>query len=307
MKELVVAASTGLLFAYQAIRDGRRDPGEWERQLRVLSSQGFTAVDLSELWLPLADLTDLEVAQLAAAVKAAGMEIAGVSIIDVDLASAAMLELGRTKVRRAITVTAMLGARYLSIGFHSLPGDQGMPPRWAPSDEDELERVGRELTSLTRIAAERGVELTLEMFERGILDRSANVLAIIAAAGEKSLGANPDLANLLRAPWPLVEDWPETLRAVLPFMNYWHVKNGVRTALPDGCAIYHPTDMQHGLIDYRSAIQMAVRAGFRGPLVIEHYGGDAIAQAASGRSYLCAIIDEICAYEGLEIKELRHQ
>ena len=65
--------------------------------------------------------------------------------------------------------------------------------------------------------------------------------------------------------------------------------------------------MQHGLIDYRSAIQMAVRAGFRGPLVIEHYGGDAIAQAASGRSYLCAIIDEICAYEGLEIKELRHQ
>ena len=156
---------------------------------------------------------------------------------------------------------------------------------------------------LARSANSHDVQLSLEMFERGILDRSANVLAIIAAAGNGLVGANPDLANLLRAPWPLVEEWDETFRRLAPHVNYWHVKNGMRISLPDRSAIYQPTDMQSGSIDYRSALQVAVRNGYRGPLVIEHYGGDAIAQAASGRAYLEAVIADVCAYEGIEIKE----
>lgn len=305
MKELVVAASTGLLFAYGAIRDQRRDPDSWERQLRLLSGQGFTAVDLSELWLPMADLSDVEVRQLGRAIAAAGMEVAGVSIVDVDLSQAKTLGHAQAKVRRALAVTESLGARFLSIGFHALPAPGCLPPRWAPSDDSEHAHIGAALAALAEEGGHHGIELTLEMFECGILDRSENVLKIIDAAGEAArVGANPDLANLLRAPWPLVEEWDETFRRLSPRVNYWHVKNGTRMVLPGGSAIYQPTDLQRGNIDYRSAIHTAVRAGFRGPLAIEHYGGDAITHAAVGRAYLTKVIEEVCAYEGIELREI---
>lgn len=305
MRELVVAGSTGLLFAYQGIRDERRDPGSWARQLRVLSNQGFTAVDLSELWLPMADLGEAEVQQLAAAIAETGMDVAGVSIVDIPLGNPDLQAQAQAKVRRAIGVTKRLGAAFLSLGFHALPAPgESMPPRWTATDDGEFARIGEALAVLAQEAGEVGIELTLEMFERGVLDRSANVLAIIAASGSDNVGANPDLANLLRAPWAIVEDWSETFAPLVPHLNYWHVKNGMRMPLPDGSAIYQPTDMGSGNIDYRSAIQKAIRGGFRGPLAIEHYGGDAIAQAALGRAYLERVITETCAFEGIQIKEL---
>jgi sugar phosphate isomerase/epimerase len=244
------------------------------------------------------------VQRLGNAIAAAGLEVAGVSIVDVDLFQEARLEQSRAKVIRALEVSKTLGATFLSIGFHALPTEGEMPGQWSPSADDEPERIGSELAQLAEIAQRHHVQLSLETFERGILDRSANVLAIIAAAGNGLVGANPDLANLLRAPWPLVEEWDETFRRLAPHVNYWHVKNGMRISLPDGSALYQPTNMQNGNIDYRSAIQTAVRSGFRGPLAIEHYGGDAVAHAESGRVYLEEVIEDVCAYEGIDIKEI---
>ena len=305
MRELVVSGSTGLLFAYAGIRDERLDPAAWERQLRVLSEQGFTAVDLSELWLPMADLSADDVQKLAAAVAATGMDIAGVSIIGVELGNPALQAEAEAKVRRGIKVTQQLRAPYLSIGFHALPKfGEAMPPQWVASDDEEFDRIGKSLAVLAQEASEVGIELTLEMFERGVLDRAANVLAIIEAAGSANVGANPDLANLLRPPWPIVEDWSQTFTPLVPHLNYWHVKNGMRMSLPDDSAVYQATDMGSGNIDYRTAILQAVRGGFRGPLAIEHYGGDAIAQAARGRVYLERVIAEVCAFENIQIKEL---
>ena len=305
MKELVVAGSTGLLFACAAIREQRHDPQTWNAQLRLLADQGFTAVDFSELWLPMADLSAGDVERLADGVAAAGLDVAGVSIVDVPLACPDKQAEAIAKVRRAIRVTSRLGAPFLSLGFHALPAPGQWPPQWQASDDNEFARAGRNLAPLAAEARGEGIELTMEMFERGVLDRSANLLAIIAACGAERVGANPDLANLLRPPWPLVEEWDQTFAALAPHVNYWHVKNGMRIALPEGGAAYQPTDMQSGTIDYRSAVHEAVRAGFRGPLAIEHYGGDAITHAARGRAYLTKIIEEVCAYEGVEIKEFK--
>lgn len=302
MKDLVVAASTGLLFAHAALREQRLDPANWERQLRSFKRNGFTAVDLSELWLPMADLTAVDVQRLGTAIAAAGLETAGVSIVDIDLARPARVAESRDKVLRGIEVAKALGASFLSLGFHALPMRGPVPDRWVDAGDGEHERIGHELGTLANAAAARGIGLTLEMFERGILDRSANVLAIIAAAGSGALGANPDLGNLLRAPWALTEEWSETVERLAPHLNYWHVKNGMRMQLPDGSALYQPTDIGRGTIDYRSALTVAVRNGFRGPLVIEHYGGDAIAQAAEGRAYLERVIADVCALEQIDIK-----
>lgn len=305
MKELVVAGSTGLLFACAAIREHRLDPQTWDAQLRILSDQGFTAVDFSELWLPMADLSEGDVERLGDGAAAAGLEVAGVSIVDVPLACPEKQPEAIAKVRRAIGVASRLGAPFLSLGFHALPAPGQWPPQWQATGDDEFVLAGRGLAPLAAEARAEGIELTLEMFERGVLDRSANLLAIIAACGGERVGANPDLANLLRPPWPVVEEWDQTFAALAPHVNYWHVKNGARIALPDGAAAYQSTDMQSGTIDYRSALHEAVRAGFRGPLAIEHYGGDAITHGARGRAYLTKIIEEVCAYEGVEIKEFK--
>lgn len=297
MKNLVVAASTGILFASGAIRSQRLDPQHWERQLRLLKNQGFSTVDLSELWLPLTDLTDQDVQRLGSAVAEAELDIAGLSIIDVNLSDMSRREAGSQKVLRALEVTRMLGARFLSIGFHGVPTDGKLPDQWGPGNKDEIFEIGDELSRLAKSASSLGIELSLEMYERGILDRSANVLAILDATQSDAIGANPDLGNLLRAPWPLIESVEQTLQALAPRINYWHVKNAMRIPLLDGTSTHHATAMHQGSIDYRSALQIAVRQGFRGPLLIEHYGGDSISYAAAGRRYLESLVEEILTYE----------
>jgi sugar phosphate isomerase/epimerase len=98
---------------------------------------------------------------------------------------------------------------------------------------ENYEQVGIELRPLVQAAAKLGIELSLEMFENGVLDRSDHVLAILEAAEPEKVGANPDLGNLLRSPWSLPESWERTVEKLAPRINYWHVKNGLRIPLPD--------------------------------------------------------------------------
>jgi len=44
------------------------------------------------------------------------------------------------------------------------------------------------------------------------------------------------------------------------------------------------------MIDYRAAIALLLQAGYTGPLVVEHYGGDALAFAASSAIYLRSLL-----------------
>jgi sugar phosphate isomerase/epimerase len=109
--------------------------------------------------------------------------------------------------------------------------------------------------------------------------------------GSPAVGINPDLVNLVRRQGP-VEHWHDILTAVLPYTNYWHVKNCLRLEDPlTGHAFSGPVAMESGIIDYRAAIELALAAGFTGAFVVEHYGGDGLGVGATNRDYLRGLLE----------------
>ena len=75
------------------------------------------------------------------------------------------------------------------------------------------------------------------------------------------------------------------LDKVLPYTNYWHVKNYLRDEDPTtGQVMTFPVPMEFGLINYRAAISQALDLGFRGAFLCEHYGSDAITVIGKNRA-----------------------
>jgi hypothetical protein len=69
------------------------------------------------------------------------------------------------------------------------------------------------------------------------------------------------------------------------------VKNYARDEDPaTGQVMTFPVRMEFGLINYRAAISQALGLGFRGALLCEHYGSDAITIIGRNRAYIREIL-----------------
>ena len=70
-------------------------------------------------------------------------------------------------------------------------------------------------------------------------------------------------------------------------MNYWYVTNYMRaSAGRTGPFSVHPTALSGGGdVDDRLALRTVLAAGRRGPVVVEHDGGDAMWKQEQGRVY----------------------
>ncbi|MGH6806001.1 MAG: sugar phosphate isomerase/epimerase, partial [Ensifer adhaerens] len=88
-----------------------------------------------------------------------------------------------------------------------------------------------------------------------------------------------------------VEHWQEMMAKVAPFAKYWHVKNYNRTEdETSGLIVTHPAPLEFGMINYRTAIRLALSHGFQSPFLCEHYGGDGLSVSATNRDYLRRIL-----------------
>ena len=95
----------------------------------------------------------------------------------------------------------------------------------------------------------------------------------------------------MRRPPRLLIGRRDMLTAMLPYTNYWQVKNYLRDVDPaTGAYFSAPAPLESGFIDYRTAIGMAIEAGFDGPLCVEHYGGDGLSVSAANREYVRRIL-----------------
>ena len=108
------------------------------------------------------------------------------------------------------------------------------------------------------------------------------------------MGLDPDLGNIVRLHRP-IEGWRDMLTAMLPYTNYWQVKNYSRVEIGDGAFSTHPTPLELGVINYRDAIRDAIDAGFNGVLCCEHYGGDGLGVSAMNMRYLRTLLPEASA------------
>jgi sugar phosphate isomerase/epimerase len=230
-----------------------------------------------------------------------GLELVGLSAVRCSVIDPIRGPENLKRVLRSIDAAARLGASVVSIGFHRpLTPEQQRGPFWMiPGPTDSREESNWE-TAITRVrlvadhAAERGIEISLEMHEGTLIDSASGLLRIIDGVGRPNLGINPDLGNLIRVPHRLAEPWRDTFVKIVAYVNYWHVKNYIRMEDPErGIVMSSPSALDAGEIDYRWALERALQSGYRGPICVEHYSGDALWVMEQGRRYLEAVLGRL--------------
>ena len=141
---------------------------------------------------------------------------------------------------RAVDAAVELGVPLLGVGFHPrlVPAQQAGPDvlggrrrrrPTAPTPPGTWPPTG--CGSCARTPAERGVQVSIELYEDTLVCTAADIDRIITAVGAPNLGVNPDLGNTFRSVTPQREHWLQTFRGALPHMDFWHVKNYTRASL----------------------------------------------------------------------------
>lgn len=273
-----------------------RGPTEWGADLREVALAGFSHVDLTDSWVRPADLTSAGQADLAECASARGLSYSALSVTRKSILDPVphRAEANLDYALRSVEAAAAMKIPVVCLGLHrpltkeqeqalwfwhaEAAPDPSTEPSWAAA-VDGFQRIGKR-------AAQLGVTISLEMYEDTYLGTSASSVRLIQDINLANVGLNPDIGNIVRLHRP-IEPWEEMLATMLPYTNYWHMKNYYRDFDPaTGAYFSAPAPMEFGFINYRRALEIALEAGFSGPICVEHYGGDGLSVAALNRDYL---------------------
>ncbi|CEA07351.1 Xylose isomerase-like TIM barrel [Arthrobacter saudimassiliensis] len=275
-------------------------PDAWRQTLREVRLAGFDHVDLTDSWVRAADLDAAGRRRLLETARSydlafSDLAVTRKSVITPD-EEQAKRNLDYTK--RTIDAAADLEAPMVCVGLHDpfTPAQKEATWFWlAEGAEDEdtpenREKAAARFRELGEYAAERGVSLSLEMYEGTFLGTADSSVQLVTAVDLPNVGLCPDIGNIVRLHRE-VEDWREMLEKMLPYANYWQLKNYFRDFDPaTGSYASAPAPLALGFINYREAIGMALEAGFDGPMCVEHYGGDGLSVTAMNRDYIRDIL-----------------
>lgn len=296
-KNITIAASTGALVPApnQGIRPAEMTDAVMRDGLEALVAAGFEAIELSDIWVDSRALPIKKAQELCQAISANKLSVIGLSTLGLEAAD------------HALSVALELGAPTLCLGLHQMPAIKSAntsfwanPPAVQNPAKEDFEAISQPLAELCKRADANGVNVVIEMNENAIIDRAAHVLQLIEMTDAPNLGVNPDLGNLTRVSVPMVELWYETLAALAHLTHYWHVKNNLRLEHPDGFVMTHPSAMDAGIIDYRTALQLLQKHEFRGPIVVEAYWGDRLTNLENSKHYLTKLVQETWKYRPAE-------
>jgi sugar phosphate isomerase/epimerase len=279
------------------------EPEEWAKHLNLVAQLGFTEVDPTDTWVRVGDLSPERLADFQSVLNDAGLTIPAIST---SRRSVMDPEHGKEYLEyshRLLDVAVELGVPLVSFGFFQAlkPAQQKALWFWLADgwhdDEapEERSRAASLIRELAEHAQSNGQQITLEMYEDTYVGTADGAIRFLKEVGHEACGLNPDIGNFVRLHRPL-EPVQEMLDKLLPYTNYWHVKNYMRDEDPDtGQVMTFPVPMYFGLINYRAAITQAVGLGFRGAFLCEHYGSDAITVIAKNRRYIRDILATVVA------------
>jgi sugar phosphate isomerase/epimerase len=271
---------------------------EWAATVGEVADAGFTEIDPTDSWLRVADLSPERRREFLEVVNAAGMTIPAIStsrrsVID-DKHGDNYLEYSH----RVIDTAAEIGAHSVSFGFFEPLTEKQKSVLWFwteqgaknPDDPATWNKAVARIAELGKHAAEVGIEISLEMYEDTYLGTADSSVRFVQEVGLDNVGINADLGNLIRLHRP-VEHWLQMMTKVAPYAKYWHVKNYMRIEDENtGLIASHPVPLESGLINYRTAIKLALEHGYNAPFLCEHYGGDGLSVSAANRDYLRRIL-----------------
>ena len=274
------------------------EPAEWAKPLGLVGRLGFTEVDLTDTWVRVADLDRDRLADFAAVLDDAGLSVPAISTSRRSVMDPERGEEHLAYSHRLLDVAAELGVPVVSFGFFQALTKAQQQALWFwlvdgwHDDESDVAQAlaASRIRELAEHARSNGQQISLEMYEDTYVGSADAAVAFLHRVDHESCGLNPDLGNLVRLHRPL-EPVAEQFERVLPYANYWHVKNYLRDEDPaSGTVTSFPLPMSMGFIDYRAAIARALELGYRGAFLCEHYGSDGVGVIATNRDYIRSVL-----------------
>ena len=277
------------------------EPEEWAKHLRLVRRIGFTEVDPTDTWVRVGDLDAGAARRVRACSTDVGLTIPAISTSRRSVMDPEHGEEYLAYSHRLLDAAAELDVPLVSFGFFQAftPASgrhcgSGWPTVGTTTSRAEARsRAASLIRELAEHAAGNGQQITLEMYEDTYVGTCDGAVRFLEEVGHDACGLNPDLGNFIRLHRP-IEPVQDMLDKILPYANYWHVKNYLRDEDPaTGQVMTFPVPMDFGLINYRAAIGQALDLGFRGAFLCEHYGSDAITVIGRNRAYIRDILDTL--------------
>ena len=270
----------------------------WAKTLSDVADAGFTELDPTDSWIRLADLERPRLDEFLAVCRSLELTIPAIStsrrsVIDPEYGADYL-----AYSHRVIDTAKDIGAGAVSFGLFGALTSEQLKALWFwtvdgvknPDDPAMWQHAVNCIRELGRHAEELGIEVSLEMYEDTYLGTADSAVRFVNDVGLPNVGINADLGNLIRLHRP-VEHWQQMMAKVAPYAKYWHVKNYLRMEdTASGLIASHPAPLENGIINYRSAIRMALECGFQSAFLCEHYGGDGLSVSAANRAYLRRVL-----------------
>ncbi len=282
--------------------DGRElhdaSPEAWAEALTLVRGVGFDLIELSDSHARIGDMDAARRAALKDVLRSAGIQAPAVHVQRKSVIQPGVGADNLAYAHRTIDAAAEWGMQLVSTGLHQPLTARQRDALWFwteqgakdPDDRETWDLAVSRLRELGKHAAEVGLLLSLEMYEDTYLGTAESAVRLVEEIGLPNVGLNPDIGNLVRLHRP-VEDWRESYARTLPYANYWHVKNYARDeSRAQGTYVAFPSTLENGVINYRQVIADAVRAGFTGIFLMEHYGGDSLGVCATNRDYVRTVL-----------------
>ncbi|SNY93953.1 Sugar phosphate isomerase/epimerase [Cohaesibacter sp. ES.047] len=270
----------------------------WEETLSEVAEAGFSELDPTDSWLRIADLEASRLDEFLAVTRSLDLSIPAISTSRRSVIDPENGDENLAYCHRVIDTASKIGAEEVTFGLFGALTDEQKKALWFwtvdgeknPDDPAVYNKAVARIRELGQHAAEQNIEVSLEMYEDTYIGTADGAVRFVEDVDLPNVGINADIGNLIRLHRPM-EHWQEMMAKIAPFLKYWHVKNYIRVEDPvTGAIMSHPATMEAGIINYRAAIKLALKHGFKSAFLCEHYGGDGLTIAARNRDYIRSIL-----------------
>jgi len=274
------------------------DPEEWNKQMAEVAFEGFTEMDPLDVWVRVGDLSPQRLDAFKQGMTANKLTVPGISTSRKSVVDAERGDEYLAYSHRVIDAAAALDTKVVSFGFFQATTPAQNAATWFWLEDGHKDSADPEVyhAAVTRIrelaehAQSVGIEITLEMYEDTYVGSADDAVQFLKDVDHPACGLNPDVGNLVRLHRPF-EPAAEQFEKMLPYTNYWHIKNYLRDYDPaTGAYFSNPSPLGGGYINYRPIIARGLELGFDGPFMVEHYGSDSLFNLAESRKYLRRVL-----------------
>ena len=273
----------------------------WAAQLRQVRELGFDYIDPTDAWVPLAALSDSRIEEFQGVLRDEGLAISSISMTRNSVVDVANGVQNLADAHRLIDLAPSFGATIVNTGFMQAITEEQSEQIWFWLVEGHVDDPALRDLAIERVrelgdhARTNGIELSLEMYEDTYIGTPDDAVQFIRDVDHDAVGLNPDLGNLIRLHRPMPH-FSEMYAKVLPYSNFWHIKNYSRDYDPaTGAYSSAPLPLKYGYINYRQMIRLALDLGYQGPFCCEHYGSDSLGVCAENREYIQQVLTSALA------------